>query len=188
MCFSINSIFKGILPIFWLIVTFNMNAAAQCSDVSYANIYMSEDSVCPNTEINFNANGDGSNFSWDFGDGSTSDEQYPNHAYSSTGTYQVSLTVTNDCGNDTTVYDSVYVLNDLSINENADIYISEDTICPNTRINFNPYASSGGDFVWTFGDGSSLNGAYVAYRYDSTGDYPISLKITNALRYSICKK
>jgi len=38
---------------------------------------------------------------WEFGDGSTSDEQNPNYAYTSDGEYNVNLTVTND----TDVYD-----------------------------------------------------------------------------------
>ncbi|MCF8339025.1 MAG: SUMF1/EgtB/PvdO family nonheme iron enzyme [Bacteroidales bacterium] len=35
---------------------------------------------------------------WDFGDGSTSTEQHPSHTYSSKGTYDVTLTVTDDQG------------------------------------------------------------------------------------------
>ena len=37
-------------------------------------------------------------YSWDFGDGNTSDEADPQHTYTSPGTYQVSLTVTDDSG------------------------------------------------------------------------------------------
>ena len=35
---------------------------------------------------------------WDFGDGFTSNEQNPLHSYDGIGDYNVSLTVTNDCG------------------------------------------------------------------------------------------
>jgi PKD repeat protein len=38
---------------------------------------------------------------WEFGDGSISNDQYPNYAYSAEGVYTVNLTVTNDTG----VYD-----------------------------------------------------------------------------------
>lgn len=38
---------------------------------------------------------------WDFGDGTTSDEQNPCHEYSSIGNYTVTLLVTNDSGTDT---------------------------------------------------------------------------------------
>ena len=40
-------------------------------------------------------------WSWNFGDGGTSDEQNPVHAYTSAGTYSVTLTVTNFFGFDT---------------------------------------------------------------------------------------
>lgn len=37
---------------------------------------------------------------WDFGDGDTSTLQNPTHFYSYGGTYEVTLTATNDCGSD----------------------------------------------------------------------------------------
>ncbi|MEE9491727.1 MAG: UPF0182 family protein, partial [Dehalococcoidia bacterium] len=40
-------------------------------------------------------------WSWDFGDGQTSDEQNPSHTYQSAGIYTVSLTVTGPAGSDT---------------------------------------------------------------------------------------
>lgn len=39
-------------------------------------------------------------WSWDFGDGNTSNEQHPLHTYTADGTYTVSLEVTNDHGSD----------------------------------------------------------------------------------------
>jgi PKD repeat protein len=44
-----------------------------------------------------NSNGGGS-YSWDFGDGNTSTVTAPVHSYTQSGTYQVKLTQTNDCG------------------------------------------------------------------------------------------
>jgi len=40
-------------------------------------------------------------WSWDFGDGQTSDEQNPSHTYQTVGIYNVSLTVTGPAGSDT---------------------------------------------------------------------------------------
>lgn len=37
---------------------------------------------------------------WNFGDGTSSDEENPSHVYSDIGTYDVSVTITNDCGTD----------------------------------------------------------------------------------------
>ncbi|MBP2146163.1 PKD repeat protein [Methanofollis sp. W23] len=41
-------------------------------------------------------------WSWDFGDGATSDERHPTHTYEEVGEYPVSLTVTNDAGTSST--------------------------------------------------------------------------------------
>ncbi|PLW96399.1 MAG: hypothetical protein C0593_11705 [Marinilabiliales bacterium] len=50
-------------------------------------------------------------WSWDFGDGNTSEEQNPVHAYNTAGIYTVTLTVRNDDGEDTkTVADYIEVL------------------------------------------------------------------------------
>jgi PKD repeat protein len=40
-------------------------------------------------------------YSWDFGDGGTSTQKFPQHTYSADGTYNVCLIVTNSCGSDT---------------------------------------------------------------------------------------
>ncbi len=42
--------------------------------------------------------GDVDGYSWDFGDGQTSTEQFPTHDYNMVDTYMVTLTVKNDCG------------------------------------------------------------------------------------------
>ncbi|MFK7771704.1 MAG: PKD domain-containing protein [Saprospiraceae bacterium] len=49
--------------------------------------------------VNFTGtSADAISWSWDFGDGSTSNQQNPNHVYTDFGTYNVSLTVTNANG------------------------------------------------------------------------------------------
>lgn len=50
--------------------------------------------------VNFTDQSTGSptSWSWTFGDGGTSTAQNPSHAYSSPGTYSVTLTATNSCG------------------------------------------------------------------------------------------
>lgn len=43
---------------------------------------------------------EGESYLWEFGDGSTSTDRFPTHIYPAVGTYEVCLTVTNDCGSD----------------------------------------------------------------------------------------
>lgn len=51
-----------------------------------------------NAEITPQNNSNGTNYSWDFGDGNISFEQEPTHTYTSPGTYTITLTVgTNGC-------------------------------------------------------------------------------------------
>ena len=56
-------------------------------------------SICDeNPSVTFSANTRGSvplTYSWDFGDGNTSSEAEPSHAYAEPGTYEVTLTLTN---------------------------------------------------------------------------------------------
>lgn len=48
------------------------------------------------------------NYAWDFGDGGTSSLEAPDHSYAVSGTYTVTLTVSNACGSETLSY-TVYI-------------------------------------------------------------------------------
>ena len=48
------------------------------------------------------ANSGNLTFDWDFGDGNSSTDESPQHTYAGDGTYDVTFTVTNDCGLATT--------------------------------------------------------------------------------------
>lgn len=56
-----------------------------------------------NDTYSFSASGlqNTTTFHWDFGDGNTSSAGTPSHTYTNSGTYEVSLILTNDCGSDT---------------------------------------------------------------------------------------
>ena len=56
-------------------------------------------------------------WSWDFGDGNTSNEQNPIHEYENDGTYQVSLTVTTDIGTQSEPYTAEIQIGALSISD-----------------------------------------------------------------------
>lgn len=58
---------------------------------------------CPPLEVSFTDESSGypDSWQWDFGDGGSSSESDPNYTYEEPGTYTVSLTVSNACGEDT---------------------------------------------------------------------------------------
>ncbi|WP_213997513.1 S8 family serine peptidase [Arsukibacterium sp.] len=68
------------------------------------------------TDTSTDANDDISSWSWDFGDGTMSDQQNPSHSYAAEGTYTVSLTVTDDTGlTDMTSQSVAVVESDISL-------------------------------------------------------------------------
>ncbi|MEM6964665.1 MAG: PKD domain-containing protein, partial [Bacteroidota bacterium] len=58
--------------------------------------------------LNSSVGGVNATYLWEFGDGETSDEEEPTHMYDGSGTYTVTLTVTNDCG--TATFENTIVL------------------------------------------------------------------------------
>ena len=77
------------------------------------------DSISYYTVILNNLSANGTSYLWDFGDGNTSTDEDPSaHVYGwGSGTYTISLTVTNQCGSDTYT---------------SDVYVDQDT---NTSVN-----------------------------------------------------
>ncbi len=73
-------------------------------------------------------------WSWDFGDGGSSDQQNPTHQYTQAGLYDVSLTITSPIGEDTYTYPKmVYAIGDtLSVES-----VSEATVGDTVEVHFN---------------------------------------------------
>tara|TARA_B110000285_G_scaffold105322_1_gene119884 strand:+ start:13901 stop:16738 length:2838 start_codon:yes stop_codon:yes gene_type:complete len=61
--------------------------------------------LCAGSEVSFNdfSSEQPTDWSWDFGDGSSSSAQNPNHVYTTFGTYVVTLAVSNEFGSNSTV-------------------------------------------------------------------------------------
>jgi PKD repeat protein len=136
---------------------------------------------CPNTSINFQAYGDATSVSWDFGDGSPVDNNYnAYHSYDAAGTYLITLNLANDCGNDTIIYDNVTIDNSIPV---ADVYtsLSSTTACPDAPIYFSAWSSDGSlTYLWDFGDGSPTSDfSNVNYAYSAFGVYDATLTATN---------
>lgn len=90
---------------------------------------------------------------WNFGDGNTSTDANPWHIYSDSGSFQVSLTVTDSVGC-THVWNVPYLV---KINKPvADfIYSSTASGCGSTTLQFTNNSTGASNFQWNFGDGSA---------------------------------
>jgi gliding motility-associated-like protein len=110
---------------------------------------------------------------YDFGDGNNSISKNPNYIYSNPGIYNVSLTVTNVNGCDSTFTLPVTV--DVVPKANY----TADTICINNPTTFSD--KSAGNVIkweWDFGDGSKDTiGPITSHTYATSGSFLTSLKI-----------
>lgn len=112
---------------------------------------------------------------WDFGDGTTSTQQNPQHTYAEGGTYQVNLTLSLGTVCKEWFYQTIHVAG-------ASIQAPDD-ICLGTAIDFpdfRPYATvtagpQPNSYSWNFGDGNTANSFDPSHTYLSAGTYTVSL-------------
>jgi PKD repeat protein len=140
--------------------------------------------------VQFSSNGsldpDGSiaTYAWDFGDGNTSATANPSHTYVAAGTYNVSLTVTDDAGDSasdaTTASIEAIVVN---APPTADANGPYSGFVGDTIV-FDGSASRDSDgaivrYDWDFGDGTTAADAGPAptHVYAATGQYTVNLTV-----------
>ena len=120
----------------------------------------------------------GDEFEWDFGDGSSSNEMDPVHWYVEDGAYEVTLTVTNECGTD--VY--ILLLDVISI-PIADFTYDPATGCEPLIVNFyNESSPNATEFYWEF-DGGTPSISYDEFpvvEYELPGTYSVLFIASNA--------
>lgn len=125
------------------------------------------------TDLSSSGSGTISAWYWDFGDGNSSTQQNPNHAYNALGTYLVCLTITTTTGCTDTHCDSVVVGGSSGIFCSASLTA---TVSPSGVTVFSASGSGSGSIVnytYDFGDGNTLTStsATVTHVYASNGTY-----------------
>ena len=132
-------------------------------------------SCTPPVNINFQnlSLGTGTiNYSWDFGDGSTSSASNPSHIYNTPGTYSVRLISTNSTG----CADTLLKVNAITIGSVDANFSVPATACVNTPINIsNTSVPAPVSAIWNFGDGTVSNLLNPTKSYTNPGTYSIKL-------------
>jgi gliding motility-associated-like protein len=128
----------------------------------------------PYTAVFENISLAGTDFIWDFGDGTSSTQASPTHLYANTGIYNVRLiaTDTNTCNRvDTSAYFQVTVLSKpvarFSWQPNPPI--------ENTPVQFTNLSVGAVSYLWRFGDGDTSTLENPSHQYDATGTYTAEL-------------
>jgi PKD repeat protein len=119
-------------------------------------------------------------YAWDFGDGATSTESAPSHAYAHGGDYTATLTVTDDrggSGSDTVDLTAVDAANQAPT-------AAFSSSCLNRACAFDAAGSSDPDgtvasYTWLFGDGETGTGATPTHTYAASGTFSVSLVVTD---------
>ncbi len=116
--------------------------------------------------------GDPTSWSWDFGDGATSDLQHPTHTFTAQGDYDVGLTATNEAGSDTVSYPfAIGPASGCSLSCGATVPETAELSSP---VSFEAEAVPSGCsgsivYSWSFGDGATSAEQNPTYTYRSTG-------------------
>jgi len=124
---------------------------------------------------------------WDFGDGTTSNQQNPSHVYSKTGYYNVTLLVTNSNGCAFSVTRSRYLRVVDGIQPNFTWNQTSSACSAPFVLNFINQTAGPGTLTynWNFGNGANpaasgdINPANITY--PSTGSYNVTLQVSSNL-------
>jgi uncharacterized protein YkwD/plastocyanin len=113
-------------------------------------------------------------YTWQFGDGTVSDEANPQHTYQRPGTYQVQLLIENEYGRSETSHTVT-----VGLPPTADILV-DNSAPAGERLDGQAVAvASGTELMWQMGDGREYSGAKVSHTYRQTGDYYVTLTANN---------
>ena len=116
-------------------------------------------------------------YDWDFDNGQTSSDYVPSGiSYSSSDTYSISLTVTNNltgCFSNNS--------NDVIINEFiADFTLSSNEICENEFLTISDNSIGSTNWSWNNGNNNTSTNQNPTFSYSSAGSYDITLTATNS--------
>jgi len=118
-------------------------------------------------------------FLWDFGDGTTSTDAVPSHAWADDGTYTVTLTVSDEDGGSLTRSVEIFVSN---VDPTIDLFVANGGD-EGEELVFESAASDPGDdtlsYLWDFGDGGTSSDASPVHTYADNGVYVVQLTVSD---------
>ncbi|MFN0034303.1 MAG: PKD domain-containing protein [Saprospiraceae bacterium] len=135
-------------------------------------------SVDGSTATFTNNSSDATSYVWSFGDDSNSTEQNPSHTYTSDGTYNVTLSATNNCG--TTIFEQTVTI---ATPPTAGFTSSDLSGCtPFTVVFTNASSDNATSFAWDFPGGNPATSAdsNPTVIWNTAGVYTVTLTASNS--------
>lgn len=125
------------------------------------------------------------NYTWNFGDGTTSSVENPSHTYTDTGSYAVTLRISDGVNVDTSEPMTITITDPISPSAVAVISMSTNSGTAPLTIDFDGTNSTSSDgsvltYSWDFGDTTKESGSIVSHVYKDVGDYTVTLTVSQA--------
>lgn len=134
---------------------------------------------CTFSDLSTDADGSIVAWNWNFGNGVTSSMRNPSYSYPTSGSYSVSLRVTDNVGSSTTVSRTVTV----SVPTNPPPVANFTQTCTGLSCGFTDqsYDPNGSvvSWLWNFGNGVTSTSRNPSYTYPASGSYTVSLRVTD---------
>ena len=138
--------------------------------------FVNQSTIIP---LNLPPNPPPTNWFWDFGDGSSSTLQFPNHQYAAPGMYMVCLTGST-VGCTSTYCDTIVIDTNITNPTTCNAYFVFTQTSPYNVVGVNLSSGINLNFTWNFGDGGTSNVPYPIHQYNSTGTYMVCLTVSDA--------
>ena len=151
------------------------------SDTCILDLSISDQNICLGEEVQFTDQSSGSaSWSWEFGDGATSSFPNPAHTYQDTGSYDVTLTITNggNCTDDTTIVGAVTVHPQVIAAFTADSTL--DCVAPHD-LQFTDQSTGANSWSWDFDDQTVSSDQNPNHTYSGVGTYNVELTASNSV-------
>jgi len=120
---------------------------------------------------------------WQFGDGSTSQQQNPSHVYASAGSYTVTLGVSGSSGQQASTNRTVTVNAPAPVIPPVNAVFGYGPLSPKVGQSIGFVDQSGGSptqWFWWFGDGATSASRNPSHTYNLAGTYTVTLQVWNA--------
>ena len=119
-------------------------------------------------------------YAWNFGDGATGAAAIVDHTYTAAGTYNVTLTVTDNEGTSSTATRPVTVFAaNVAPTAAFTANVAGNVVSVNGSSSTDPEGAIS-SYQWTFGDGASGTGVTASHTYVAAGNYTVTLTVTDA--------